>query len=120
MITSRITRLCKDYTKIENYEQAVNDPDKIWVLHHRLEIYFSMNELKTLNMYYNRPPEELIFMTRAEHNSLHHKGKKLSESHRKALYKGEKGKYYRDEEYRQKQSEALKKYYQNLRRESQH
>ena len=84
---------CTDYTKIENYEQAVNDKEHIWDCHHRLESHFSdgtlrpygnfisKKELKELDMYYKRPPEELIFLTRAEHINLHkpYYGKHLSE-----------------------------------------
>ena len=31
----------------------------------------SMKDLIMMNLYYNRPAEELIFLTRAEHKKLH-------------------------------------------------
>lgn len=115
MITPRIRYFCKDYTKIENYELAVNDPNEIWVLHHRLETHFSdgtprskdvqltASELKALNMYYNRPPEELIFLTRVEHGSLH----RPSEQTRRKMSVSRK-RYYQSKNHRQKLSEAQK------------
>lgn len=78
-------KYCKEFTKIENYEKAIQD-DKLWVLHHRLETHFSngderlfkarlsIEELKALDMYYNRPADELIFLTQSEHLKLHNKG----------------------------------------------
>ena len=84
-----VERFCKDYTKIENYEIAVNSLE-IYACHHRLETHtsdgerrlvdISKQELITLGMYYNRPPEELVFMQRDKHTSLHCKNKKLSET----------------------------------------
>ena len=55
---------CEDVSKIENYEVAVNSPEK-WVCHHRLETHNSdgerrlvdltSTELKALDVYYHRP-----------------------------------------------------------------
>ena len=67
-------RLCKDYKNIENYEKAKADNFKGWDCHHRREAEFSRKELIALGMYYNVSSEELIFLTRAEHNKLHKKG----------------------------------------------
>lgn len=76
-----------DITKIENYDKAIADQVQMWEIHHRLETHFSDGtprpinahltkaELKALNMYYHRPPEEFIFLTKADHRVLHHKGK---------------------------------------------
>ncbi len=67
--------LCKQAELIENYEKAKADNFNGWDCHHRLETHFSdgterpknaqlsANELIALDMYYNRPPEELIFLT---------------------------------------------------------
>ena len=95
-----VKAFCKDFTKIENYEKAMADSET-WVCHHRLEldsiVPISKQELIGLGLYYNRPAEELIFLTKAEHTSLHHKDKyisketknKISETlKRKNLYKG--------------------------------
>ena len=76
---------CKDYTQIENYDIAVNSSGR-YECHHRLEthnsdgerrlVLISRQELIALDMYWDRPPEELIFLTCSEHRSLHNKDKK--------------------------------------------
>ena len=87
MINKNIKRFCSDVAKIENYEKAMNDTTQVWHCHHRLETHFSdgaprpknaqlfAKELIALNMYYHRPPEELIFLTEKEHLQLHFKGR---------------------------------------------
>lgn len=74
-----IKKYCKNYFEIENYKEAEKDGFNNWVCHHRLEItedlcigYYA-SELQKLNLYYNRPPEELIFLTKSEHGKLHKK-----------------------------------------------
>ena len=121
---------CKDYENIENYDKALADGFIGWNCHHRLETHnsdgerrlvnISAVELKALNMYYHRPPEELIFLTTGEHNVLHHKGNKYnlgkhrSEETKKKLSeanKGEKNPMYGkhlSEETKKKLSEANK------------
>lgn len=90
-----LAKYCKDYTKIENYNKAVEDKFIGWQLHHRLETHNSdgerrsvdigFKELKALNMYYNRPPEELILMKTTEHRRLHLCGKpNVNRSRRKS------------------------------------
>ena len=54
-------RYCKDYEKIENYEEAVKDTEK-YICHHKLETVFAKTELLRAGWYYNRKPEELIFI----------------------------------------------------------
>lgn len=86
---------CKDYENIENYNKALADNFVGWECHHRLETHTSdgerrlvditRKELIALDTYYDRPSEELIFLTKSEHKTLHHKGKKLSEETRKKL-----------------------------------
>ena len=83
---------CKDYENIENYDKALADNFKSWEVHHRKEAEFSRKELIALGMYYNVSSEELIFLTRAEHNKLHNKGKIHSEETRKKLSEVHKGK----------------------------
>ena len=98
---------CKEPEKIENYEKAKKDNFKGWECHHRLETHtpdgkrrdedISHKELKALNLYYHRPPEELIFLTRSEHNAYKKgkptwsKGKQLSEEHKKKIAESHKG-----------------------------
>ena len=109
-------RYCKDYQDIENYEAAKKDNFKGWHCHHRLETHnsdgerrlvdISHKELKALGMYYNRPPEELIFLTSREHNSFK-KGKHPSEETRRKM-KGNKNAlgYKRSEETKKKMSDS--------------
>ena len=68
----KLEKYCTDYTKIENYEEALHSPLK-YDLHHRLEIdeMQSASDLKFLHLYYHRPPEELIFLEHGEHIRLH-------------------------------------------------
>ena len=116
-------RYCKDYQNIENYEAAKKDNFIGWECHHRLETHnsdgerrlvnISMGELQALDMYYNRPAEELIFLTTSEHNTLHHKGKLISEEHKKKVSEAGKGNkralgYKHSEETKKKISEAHK------------
>ena len=99
-------RYCKDYENIENYEAAKKDNFIGWECHHRLETHTSdgerravditQAELKALNMYYNRPPEELIFLTESEHNAFK-KGKQFSEEHKNRLSEAHKGKRLSEE-----------------------
>ena len=103
-------KYCTEPEKIENYERAKKDNFKGWHCHHRLETHSSDGErrevdigykkLKALGMYYNRPPEELIFLTTREHNAFN-KGK----------YTGEKNPMYGKHpsaETKKKMSEAKK------------
>jgi hypothetical protein len=75
MISKNIKHLCLNYTQIENYNEAINDMNETWHCHHRLEInddYINTREdLKLMNLYYNRPPEELIFLKCVDHIKLH-------------------------------------------------
>ena len=100
-------RYCKDIENVENYEKAKKGNFKGWHCHHRLETHNSdgerrlvditKKELLALDMYYNRPAEELIFMTICEHSRLHMKGKHLSEETKKKIseaLKGEKNPNY--------------------------
>ena len=76
---------CKDFTKIENYDKAIADKTQTWECHHRIEthnsdgekrlVHLTREELKMMDMYYNRPSDELIFLTKVEHRNLHHKGR---------------------------------------------
>lgn len=72
---------CEDISLIENYNEALNDKTQIWDCHHRMELQNSdgelrlepltVEELKALDMYYNRPAKELIFLIRSEHMFMH-------------------------------------------------
>ena len=117
-------KFCKDYENIENYDKAKADDFKGWDCHHRLETHNSdgarrlvdiaKKELKALDMYYNRPSSELIFMKHGEHSILHNKGKPKSEETKKKIseaQKGEKNSMYGkqlSEETKKKMGEAHK------------
>ena len=115
----RVRKYCRDdLSKIENYEEAINDKTQTWHLHHRLELTLdgefalTVSQLKMHDMYYNRPYYELIFLTPAEHRRLHNMN--MSEETRRKMseaQKGEKnhffGKHHSDET-RRKLSEAKK------------
>ena len=88
---------CINPKQIENYAFAISDDKHMWDCHHRLETRFSDGtlrpknaqlskaELIALGMYYNRPAEELIFLTRSEHLKEHQstKGTKWTDEQRK-------------------------------------
>lgn len=76
---------CKDdISKIENYELAKADNFKGWHIHHRLELTLdgefahTVEDLKRMGMYYNRPYFELIFLTKSEHQRIHAKNRSIS------------------------------------------
>lgn len=66
--------LCTTPNLIENYDKAIADKTQTWICHHRLETYTSdgerrfidirPEELIALDMYFHRPPNELIFLTK--------------------------------------------------------
>ena len=66
-----------EYELIENYDLAKLDNFIGWDCHHRLELHpdgslrFSKTSLQELDLYYNRPARELIFLTHSEHAKLH-------------------------------------------------
>lgn len=117
---------CKNYEQIENYQEAVSSPE-VWDCHHKNEIDMNLSkkELIDIDLYYNRPPEELIFLKHTEHAYLHNKGKttsletrhkmsiarkgyRLSEESKQKISIARKGKVFHTEESKQKISEAFK------------
>lgn len=118
-------RYCKNYQDIENFEKAKADNFKGWDCHHRLETHsingerrlvdLTASELIALDMYYNRPATELIFIRHSEHIGLHWKGKsgakgkhwKLSEVTKRKISEANKG-HIVSEETRKRLSDALK------------
>ena len=120
----KFKRFCKEPENIENYQKAKTDNFKGWHCHHRLETHNSdgerrlvditVAELQALDMYYNRPSSELIFLTESEHNSLHKPSeeskKKMSEA-RKGKHLGKDNSFYgkhHSEESKKRMSEANK------------
>ena len=88
--TKILEKYCTDYKNIENYDEALKSPLK-YDLHHRLEIseMQSASDLIFLHLYYNRPPEELVFLEHKEHARLHNAN--LSEDTRKKISESKKG-----------------------------
>lgn len=99
-------------SEIENFFEATISEPFTWVCHHRLETHNSdgerrlvdltAEELKALDMYYDRPPEELIFMKREEHSQLHGAAFKDLQSLKDK-------EYMKTEEYKQKMRDAYAK-----------
>lgn len=77
----KLRKYCINIEQVENYELAKADNFINWDIHHRLETHNSdgerrlvdlmADELKALDMYYNRPASELIFLKHKEHIQLH-------------------------------------------------
>lgn len=106
-----IKKFCKEnISLIENYEKAINDKTQMWDCHHRLEIELgvSAKQLIKMDLYYNRPASELIFLTHAEHTKLHKSN--MREETKKQISESNKGKH-RTEETKKKQSEKKNEYY---------
>lgn len=113
--TNKISnRYCTNIEDVENYEKAKADNFKGWHLHHRLETHnsdgnlrivsLSRKELIALDMYYNRPANELIYLTKADHSALH---AHFTDKNAKKISKTIKL-LWQDPEYRQHMSEAHK------------
>lgn len=86
-------RICTDLHSVENYELASADNFNGWILHHRLELHpdyslrYSKNALVKIDLYYHRPPEELIFVPVGEHVAMHAKTRKIwNEEHKGVAY----------------------------------
>ena len=79
MISERCAKwyCSEDITLIENYQAAISDEERMWDIHHRRECdengltLFTHKQLKDMNLYYNRPASELIFVTKSMHKKLH-------------------------------------------------
>ena len=92
-------KYCYNYTAIENYNEAVSDNTQVWHLHHKKEIEECKNRSQLIQdgLYYDRPPEELIFLTSNEHRKLHN------------IFFGQSdNSFYKRPEYRNRMSEAKK------------
>ena len=106
-------RFCKeDISKIKNYDKAIADTTQTWDCHHMTETWWgcSKKDLIENECYYNRKACELIFLTHAEHISLHKKGIPFTEEHRRKISEAKKGKKLMPftEETRRKMSEDKK------------
>ena len=108
-ITHTLEYCSEDISKIENYQQAIQDTSHIWHCHH---IRGLDEDLKAINEYKNRPAAELIFLPAGEHHKLHNTGehnvlygKHMSEETKQKLSVSIK-KALEDQQIRAKMSEA--------------
>lgn len=76
---------CRHPELIENYDKAIADTTQTWDCHHRMEKYFPRKTLIAIGWYYDCEPEELIFLTPAEHRKIDSFCKRLSEAHKGKL-----------------------------------
>ena len=114
--------VCVHPELIENYDKAIADADNLWICHHRLETHFSdgtqrpknaqllASELKALGIYFNRPPEELIFLNHTDHRNVHQKGKCRSQETINKISTSKLGHDVSDDT-RRKISKTLQKFY---------
>ena len=100
-------KYCKDYENIENYEAAKKDNFIGWECHHRRGANITQKELISLGQYYNISSDELVFLTTAKHNQLHHIGRHHTEESKKRIGAASKGRRH-TEEARKKMSDAAK------------
>lgn len=103
-----VKKFCSEnISLIENYNKAIEDVNETWHCHHKLEIQnnkiISKEELIKNNLYYNRPANELIFLTRSEHQNLHASNR--SENYYKKLSEGQKGRKF-SQEHKERLSKA--------------
>lgn len=101
---------CRKPELIENYDKAIADTTQTWNCHHRKEELYSQKELKERNEYFDVSPEDLIFLTVAEHHKIDSKCKRVSEAH-KGLLAGSKNPmfgHHHSEESKRKISESQK------------
>ena len=87
---------CEDISLIENYEEAYVS-DEMWHCHHRREInddgtIILKKELIEMNLYYERPASELIFLQSKIHRQLHNINKVVTEETRKKISQNRRGK----------------------------
>lgn len=76
---AQVKKYCsEDISKIENYEQAVNDKTQTRHCHHRREIDENKSRVDLIaeKLYWNQPANELILLTIGEHRRLHGSGEK--------------------------------------------
>ena len=80
---------CDEPEKIENYDKAMADTEKVWICHHRLESCFTVEFLKKMGLYFHQPAEALVFVeNEKEHQSYKHAGHKNSHKAISTFWKG--------------------------------
>lgn len=107
----RAHEFCRDdISKIENYEEAVNDKTQTWICHHILGEILTRQQLLDHDFYYKVPSCMLKFVTKSEHNILHNKGKHHTDETKQRISDKLKGikRGPMSEEHRRKLSESKK------------
>lgn len=67
----QLKKYCREpIENIKGYKEAVESKGR-YVCHHINELTFTKDELKKMNMYYNRPASELILLKASDHSRLH-------------------------------------------------
>lgn len=111
MINERKIKIycCEDISLIENYENAKSSKE-IYNIHHKKEIDESLSakQLIEKGLYYHRPANELIFLTKSEHSMLHGYHRKHTEKSKRKMSEDRKG-HKVTEETRRKLSQAIKR-----------
>lgn len=75
MISKNLKDFCRNPELVENYEEAVADTENVWICHHRLEEFYTREELIAMKKYYSRPAEEIVLCkNQVEHFKYPHKG----------------------------------------------
>lgn len=102
--------ICKDIEHVENYWKAKADDFHGWVLHHKYGVNRTVQRMIELGLYYDREPEELIYVTRGEHNKIHKRclGKRFSIETKNKMRQSHLGKHIHSEEHKKELSERLK------------
>lgn len=119
MITQEVWMYCDgDVTLIENYNIAIKDNTQTWHVHHRLETHdeqgnwreqqLTRRQLVEMNLYYRRPPKELIFLSPSEHDSWHKRNIQHTKEYKKRMSEKIKETHRCNPEIGQKISLALK------------
>lgn len=107
-------RYCKDsITEIENFRNAIDDKSHTWVCHHRIETDsenpLTSEQLIQMNMYYDRPASELIFLNRNDHAKLHGETTHCS-SERKTDISNQMNQFYHDKDFKKQKVSHYRKH----------
>ena len=105
----KVKPVCKSYQEIPHYEEAVASTE-MWCCHHLLGEVHSKEYLIEHGLYYDRPANEFVFVSKIEHNKIHHTGKTRSAETCRRISEGQRGKII-SKESSQKTAAGLKKYY---------
>ena len=105
---------CENISKIENYNKALASKTT-WDIHHKREITENKTKQQLIDedLYFNRPADELIFLSRKEHNRIHreHNPKNMI-NWIKAGSAAVRG-VNKTDEHKQKISDSLKEYFKS-------